>query len=289
MRDFRNRHDGFAGHAANFTIGAATGLALGIFLSRGLSRRRLETDFRGRAKRAVRRLRPARLQRFTEEIEELEALEDAVLNRFLSDSLLSARAIDIGAISPGIIELTGTVASEAEADQAVQVAHAVAGVHSVVNRLDVDGLGRPRATMRRVEVQEVGDSTFVHQESRVGGMGRRRQNPATDPGRPDESQQMREDALAAADRDQWRDEGIAHGSGVTDERPEPEVMRPRGFAEDELDNQYPHSGRLPETPEEGSEGFRSAGRVAEPPKPGIQTEPGDEEMPLDRSSDEGTT
>ena len=51
-----------------------------------------------------------------------EALEERVLEAFKNDPTLSERAIDIGAVEDGIIELTGTVNSEEEAHQAVVVA-----------------------------------------------------------------------------------------------------------------------------------------------------------------------
>ena len=57
-------------------------------------------------------------------------------------SMLCERAIDIGAIGAGIIELTGWVHSAAEATHAVTVARGTPGVRTVVNRIvvrDEDG------------------------------------------------------------------------------------------------------------------------------------------------------
>jgi hypothetical protein len=66
-----------------------------------------------------------------------EELEDRVLEAFRNDPILSERAIDIGAIDEGIVELTGWVNAEDESQQAVVVARGVPGVDTVVNRLAV--------------------------------------------------------------------------------------------------------------------------------------------------------
>jgi hypothetical protein len=69
--------------------------------------------------------------------EEDEALEERVLEAFRNDPTLSERAIDIGAIGDGIIELTGWVHEADEATHAVTITRGVPGVETVVNRLDV--------------------------------------------------------------------------------------------------------------------------------------------------------
>jgi hypothetical protein len=66
-----------------------------------------------------------------------EELEERVLEAFRNDPILSERAIDIGAIDEGIVELTGWVNADDEAQQAVVVARGVPGVDTVVNRLSV--------------------------------------------------------------------------------------------------------------------------------------------------------
>jgi hypothetical protein len=66
-----------------------------------------------------------------------EELEERVLEAFRNDPILSERAIDIGAIDEGIVELTGWVNAEDESQQAVVVARGVPGVDTVVNRLAV--------------------------------------------------------------------------------------------------------------------------------------------------------
>jgi len=66
-----------------------------------------------------------------------EELEERVLEAFRNDPILSERAIDIGAIDEGIVELTGWVNAEDESQTAVVVARGVPGVDTVVNRLAV--------------------------------------------------------------------------------------------------------------------------------------------------------
>lgn len=65
-------------------------------------------------------------------------LEERVLEAFNNDPILAERAIDIGAMTPGIIELSGWVDSDDEAEHAMTVARGVPGVETVVNRLMID-------------------------------------------------------------------------------------------------------------------------------------------------------
>lgn len=65
----------------------------------------------------------------------LDELEERVLEAFQNDPMLAHRAIDIGALSPGEIELTGWVAAPAEIDYALTIARGVPGVEQVLNSL----------------------------------------------------------------------------------------------------------------------------------------------------------
>ncbi|MFN2635731.1 MAG: BON domain-containing protein [Gemmatimonadaceae bacterium] len=136
-----------------------------------------------------------------------EELEERVLEAFRNDPTLSERAVDIGAVEAGIIELTGWVNSEEESHQAVAVARGVPGVDTVVNRLAVrseedlfdEGANR----------YEDGDPPFTerHWEGQQVGTGRRRQGNSTeidrhaDPRNILEDRSLREDKafMAAAD------------------------------------------------------------------------------------------
>src|SRR5207237_5779995 len=104
-----------------------------------------------------------------------EELEERVLEAFRNDPTLSERAIDIGAVEDGIIELTGWVNSDEESHQAVVVARGVPGVETVVNRLVVspDEDRFDEAAHR----YEDGEQPFTerHWEGQQVGTGRRRQ------------------------------------------------------------------------------------------------------------------
>jgi len=118
-----------------------------------------------------------------EELTPLEELEERVLETYHNDPILSERAIDIGAIDDGIIELTGWVYSADESEHAVTVARGTPGVETVVNRL----------TVRSQEEQmddasaryDAGDDRFTeaHWEGNRVGTGRQRQGNSSQPGR----------------------------------------------------------------------------------------------------------
>jgi hypothetical protein len=118
-----------------------------------------------------------------EELTPLEELEERVLEAYHNDPVLSERAIDIGAIDDGIIELTGWVYAADEAEHAVTVARGTPGVDTVVNRLTV------RAEEDRMEDAaeryEEGDDRFTegHWEGNRVGTGRQRQGNSSQPGR----------------------------------------------------------------------------------------------------------
>jgi hypothetical protein len=136
-----------------------------------------------------------------------EELEERVLEAFRNDPTLSERAIDIGAVEDGIIELTGWVNSEEEAHQAVVVARGVPGVDTVVNRLVVstDEVRFDEAAHR----YEDGEPPFTerHWEGQQLGTGRRRQGTSeeidrhADPRNVLEDRSLKEDKafMAAAD------------------------------------------------------------------------------------------
>lgn len=118
-----------------------------------------------------------------DEMDPDEFLEGRVLRAFRDDAILSERAVDIGAIGDGIIELTGWVNTDEESEHAVMVTRAIDGVATVVNRLNVGEMeelldenarrfedGDPALTEARWEGQRV-------------GTGQRRQGTSADPDR----------------------------------------------------------------------------------------------------------
>ena len=70
-------------------------------------------------------------------------LEERVLEAFRNDPILSTRAVDIGSLRVGVIELAGVVDTAQEAQHAVTIARGVPGVTTVVNRI-VTGIHEPR-------------------------------------------------------------------------------------------------------------------------------------------------
>jgi hypothetical protein len=270
MRVFRDPDEGqWEKDAVSFAAGALGGLALGVLLSRTLPQpRALGNDLRERARTVARRLRPARLRRLAVEQGELDELEDGVLAAFLEDTVLSERGVDIGAISRGIIELSGSVWTEEESQRAVSLASRLPGVQTVVNRLEVEELGRRSTGIRRPLDVDDEEGTFAPLSARGGGMGRRRQGRQTDPDQFDDSQPHREDALAAADRDQFVDEGLATSASRMNERPEVHPTPDLNFREDELDNQDPHGKHARYTLDEPPQELNSGARVGDGMKPG---------------------
>ena len=121
---------------------------------------------------------------------ELENLEQAVVDALLADEQTSRCAIDVGAIGPDIIELSGQVATPGELTRVVTVTQGVDGVRTVVNRVEV-GMEQSRARERQRRYEE-GDPALTEQHwYGVGvGTGRRRQGGETDPARRDDRVDM---------------------------------------------------------------------------------------------------
>lgn len=152
----------------------------------------------------------------TAEIEELSAeaeeLEQRVLEAYRNDPILGERPVDIGAISDGIIELTGWVNTEGEAEHAVTLARGVPGVETVVNRLAV------RPDDERYEDfaarYAAGDAALTesHWEGQHIGTGRRRQGNSGEPDRHSDPRPDLEDRWTRADA------AIAQAAGDVGER-----------------------------------------------------------------------
>lgn len=104
-----------------------------------------------------------------------EELEERVLEVFSNDPILRERAVDIGAINPATIELTGHVFTVTESEHAMTIARGVPGVTTVVNRLAIraDEQGEDAAAGRYA----AGDAsaTEAQWEDPIVGTGRTRQ------------------------------------------------------------------------------------------------------------------
>jgi hypothetical protein len=110
-------------------------------------------------------------------------LEDRVLEAFRNDPILAERAVDIGSISEGVIELAGWVENEDESKHAVTIARGVPGVDTVVNRIALgDEEERFEDTARRFRSGDA-SLTEARWEGSGVGTGRRRQGTSAEPDR----------------------------------------------------------------------------------------------------------
>lgn len=128
---------------------------------------------------------------------ELAGLEEAIVDVLLADEQTAHCAIEVAAVAPGVIELTGSVATPVELRRSVEVTQGVDGVRTVVNRLEV-GLERSRMSERQRRYRS-GDPALTEQRwYGVGvGTGRRRQGTSTDPDRRDDRVEMVTDEFEA--------------------------------------------------------------------------------------------
>jgi hypothetical protein len=276
-----------ANHRLAYTLGALGGMAIGAFLLRGLggttreavSRVLSEVPSRVRRRgpeRADEPDRPGRTPRPPQVADELLLLEDAVLDAFLDDGVLAERGIDVGAISEGIVELSGSVYTRAEATHAVAVAQGVQGVVTVVNRMDIDD---ERARLHpRFDDSDEGLEMSGEWTGHQSGMGSRRQGEDTDPARRDDSHHQREVAMEQADRAQFEDEGVHSQPRVGDPH-DGDVPNPTNFREDELDNQSPYGKHAVPEPEQ-PQAMNSQARVGEGLKPGVELALEASDLPL---------
>src|SRR5690349_9878893 len=150
MSPFRYRDDeSSTGTIVGVLVGALAGFAAGMFVAQrvggfGGITSRLRERARGRfgiGQAQDQDVEDEELEDYEEdEIESDdydESLEERVLEAFRNDPILSERAVDIGSIGDGIIELAGWVESEEEAEHAVTIARGVPDVNTVVNRMSI--------------------------------------------------------------------------------------------------------------------------------------------------------
>ncbi len=96
-------------------------------------------------------------------------LETRVLEAFHNDPVLRERAIDIGAIAPGVIELTGWVHDADEVKHALTLARGVPDVQHVVDQLAVRQPRRNRRATDRMTLElteSAGDSAGTEPSTR---------------------------------------------------------------------------------------------------------------------------
>ena len=135
-----------------------------------------------------------------------ESLEEHVLEAFRNDPILSERAIDIGSLNDGVIELAGWVEDDNESEHAVTIARGVPGVTTVVNRIAIgDEERRFEEAARRVREGDA-SLTEARWEGRNVGTGRRRQ------GTSDEPDRHADPRVELTDRWQAVDEGVRNAA-----------------------------------------------------------------------------
>src|SRR5215210_266663 len=217
--------DDSSSRALYIAIGAAAGFAAGVLMAerfggfKGLTDRIKDTfgggtgedeedfDYEGLEEDEFDPDEDADFEPTKASLNGVENLEERVLEAFRNDPILSERAVDIGAVEDGIIELTGWVNAEDEAHQAVVIARGVPGVETVVNRLTI----RSEEDLfdDAAHRYEDGEPPFTerHWEGQQVGTGRRRQGNSTeidrhaDPRNVLEDRSLREDKafMAAAE------------------------------------------------------------------------------------------
>jgi hypothetical protein len=141
---------------------------------------------------------------------EMRALEKRVVRALRARPSTREQAVDVEALGAGVVELSGYVETEEHAREVVELVDSVPGVHAVFNRLDVRSVEmRLRQNRSRGSAREgtrwYGGSV---------GIGRRRQNPATDPARRDDHTDMKLKALQPNRDDVLSEVEEMEGNGV---------------------------------------------------------------------------
>ena len=193
---YRHREEESSHGALFLTVGAIAGLAVGVLVAQRFG------GFAGLTSRLRDKLAATEDEEgpayggdayeeeddFEDEEEEVGALasspgdelESRVLEAFRNDPILGSRALDIGAIGRGIIELTGWVHSDRETELAVTLARGVPGVDTIVNRVSVRGReAKLDETARKVRDGDP-SLTEAQWEGQHVGTGRRRQGTSAE-------------------------------------------------------------------------------------------------------------
>lgn len=144
------------------------------------------------------------------------ALEERVLRAFRRDAILSERAIDIGAIGEGIIELSGWVETHEESEHAMAVTRTVPGIVTVVSRLFI---GSDEQESPDLDEDDLDDGAplpgGMWQGQRVG-TGRRRQGNSGEVDRHADPKPVLEDKWL--DEDHALEEAAGPIEGIAERR-----------------------------------------------------------------------
>jgi hypothetical protein len=230
----------FSAEGALFLIlGATAGVAAGVLLAHkygGFGALTAKLRSRATGDEEMSRPRHGYAERMEEEDEydydedfaaltPLEQLEERVLEAYRNDPILSERAIDIGALDDGIIELTGWVHEAEEADHAVTVARGTPGVTTVVNRLTVRDDEDRFDTFSDRYAADYDSFTESHWEGQKIGMGRPRQGDSSDSDRHADPKPGLEDRWMSTEN---ATQNAAGDTGERGERQPPMTAEPGG-------------------------------------------------------------
>jgi hypothetical protein len=145
-----------------------------------------------------------------------EALEESVLRAFRRDAVLSERAIDIGAIGEGIIELSGWVETREESDHAMAVTRKVPGIITVVSRLFIGADEQDESDLDEDEIDESAPTPGGVWEGQRVGTGRRRQGNSGEVDRHADPKPVLENKWL--DEDHALDEAAGPVEGIAERR-----------------------------------------------------------------------
>jgi hypothetical protein len=146
-------------------------------------------------------LRYARRRRQAVATTELDQLEESAVEALRRDRLTGSCAIDVAALGPGIIELSGVVPTLDIGQRAARLLHALEGVRTVVNRLETGTLEDKLADNRLRRAQ---GEPALRERQWYGmgvGTGRRRQSAETEPARDDDVVERRSRELEVHEAD----------------------------------------------------------------------------------------
>jgi hypothetical protein len=144
------------------------------------------------------------------------ALEESVLRAFRRDAVLSERAIDIGAIGEGIIELSGWVETREESDHAITVTRKVPGIITVVSRLFIGADEQDESDLDEDEIDDSAPTPGGVWEGQRVGTGRRRQGNSGEVDRHADPKPVLENKWL--DEDHALDEAAGPVEGIAERR-----------------------------------------------------------------------
>ncbi|HTE43964.1 MAG TPA: BON domain-containing protein [Gemmatimonadaceae bacterium] len=223
---FRDEESSSTGTVLGVLVGAVAGFAVGMLVAQrvggfsGLKSKLRRRKGAPAVEPAADRYAVADDTEDTDEFEDIEddeleaeeydeTLEERVLEAFRNDPILAERAVDIGSIGEGTIELAGWVENEDESHHAVTIARGVPGVETVVNRIAIgDEERRFEESARRVREGDA-SLTEAHWEGHSVGTGRRRQ------GTSDEADRHADPKVKLGERWQGTDDAIRNSADDT--------------------------------------------------------------------------